>query len=80
MVEGDRADGRERAQIVLGRIIAVPGDHVDRRVRQRGLEQRAAPFDIEFGRRVLVLIGRDRRQEVARSPGNWRRSARAPAA
>ena len=67
MVEADGADRREGAQIVfVGRVIAVPRHHVDRRMRQRGLEQRAAPFHVEFGRRVLVLIGRDRREEVAR--------------
>ena len=67
MVEADGADRREGAQIVfVRRVIAVPGHHVDRRMRQRRLEQRAAPFHVELGRRVLVLIGRDRREEVAR--------------
>ena len=67
MVEADGADRGEGAQIVfVGRVIAVPRHHVDRRMRQRGLEQRAAPFHVQFGRRVLVLVGRDRRQEVAR--------------
>ncbi len=67
MVEADGADRREGAQIVfVGRVIAVPGHHVDRRMRQLGLEQRAAPFHVQFGRRVLVLIGRDRREEIAR--------------
>ena len=67
MVEADGADRREGAQIVfVGRVIAVPGHHVDRRMRQRGLEQRTAPFHEQFGRRVLVLIGRDRGEEVAR--------------
>ena len=67
MIETDGADRREGAQIVfIRRVVAVPGHHVDRRMRQRGLEQRAAPFHEQLGRRVLVLIGRDRRQEVAR--------------
>ncbi|MGX1210084.1 hypothetical protein AB7M42_000349 [Bradyrhizobium diazoefficiens] len=67
MVEADRADRREGAQIVfIGRVIAVPGDDVDRRMRQGGLEQRPAPFHEQLGRRVLVLVVRDRRQEVAR--------------
>src|SRR5205809_2302674 len=32
---------------------------------QLGLEQRTAPLHVELGRRVLVLIRSDRRQEVA---------------
>src|SRR6202034_1478145 len=45
---------------------AVPGHDIDRRMRQLRYEQRTAPFDIQFGWRVLVLIGRDRREEIAR--------------
>lgn len=67
MIEADRADGREGAQIIfVRRVIAVPGDDVDRRMGQRGLEQRTAPLHEQFGRRVLVLVVRDRREEVAR--------------
>ena len=67
MIEADGADRREGPQIVfVRRVIAVPGHHVDRRMRQLGLEQRAAPFHEQFGRRVLVFVGRDRGEEIAR--------------
>jgi hypothetical protein len=40
MIEGDRADGGEGAQVVLiGCVIAVPADYIDRGVRQFGLVQ-----------------------------------------
>src|SRR6202012_5261456 len=35
-------------------------------MRQRRLPERTAPLHVELGRRVLVFIGRDRREEVAR--------------
>ncbi len=58
--------GEKRPQIVfVRRVIAVPCHHVDRRMRQLGHKQRAAPFHEQFGRRVLVLIGRDRGEEIA---------------
>src|SRR6476661_6660019 len=38
VIEGDRADGGEGAQVVLvGCVIAVPADYIDRRMRQFGL-------------------------------------------
>ena len=67
MIEADRADRREGPQIVfVRRVVAVPCHHVDRGMRQSGREQRAAPFHEQFGRRVLVLIGCDGGEEVAR--------------
>ena len=67
MVETDGADRREGPQIVfVWRVIAVPCHHINRRMRQHGHEQLSAPLHEQFGRRVLVFIGRDRGQEIAR--------------
>ncbi len=66
MIEADRADRRERAQVVfVRRVIAMPGHHVDRRMRQLGQPQFATPLHEQLGRRVLVFIGGHRRQEIA---------------
>ena len=43
MIVADRADGVEAAQIVfVGRVVAVPGHHVERRMVERGRPQLAA--------------------------------------
>lgn len=42
MIEADRVDDHELSQIVFVRhVISMPGDHVERRVILRGLEQGA---------------------------------------
>ena len=67
MVEQDRADRRKRRKIIfVGRIVAVPGDHVERRMAELGHMELAAPFDDQPARRLLVLEPGDRRLEVAR--------------
>ena len=67
MIESDRTNRREGPQIVfVRRVVTVPCHDIDRGMRQSGYEQRAAPFHEQFGRRVLVLIGRDRGEEIAR--------------
>ncbi len=68
MIEADGADRREAS---AGRICRARSCRArpPRRCGECGSvgpEQRAAPFHVELGRRVLVLVGRDRRQEVAR--------------
>ena len=67
MVEQHCADRREAAQIVfVWEVVAVPGDDVERREAGLGPEQFAAPFDKERVRSIDILVGRTRRQEVAR--------------
>ena len=67
MVEQDRADRRKRRQIVfVGRVVAVPGDDVERRVAELGDVEPAAPFHDQPAGRLLVLEPGDRRLEVAR--------------
>ena len=81
MVEADRADRVEARQIVaVGRVIAVPGDDVERRMVEGRRPQRAERFLDDFGRLVLVL---DTRRPASRSRAGWRgrwsRSGRDPA-
>ena len=68
MVEADRADGVEAAQVVLvGRVVAVPGDHVERGVIERRRPQigrRTSPRSSNVA--VAVLVAGDRGEEVAR--------------
>ena len=67
MVEQDRPDRGEAAQIVfVGRVVAVPGDDIERRVIDLASPRAAAPFHEHPGGRVAVLVGGDRRQEIAR--------------
>ena len=67
MVEADRADRVEPRQIVaVRRVIAVPGDDVERRMVERRRPQAAERFLDDFGRLVAVLEPGDRRFEIAR--------------
>src|SRR3712207_7264956 len=50
---------------LVGVVVAVPGDHVERRVLELGGPQAPAPLHEHPRGRVLVLVGRDGRQEVA---------------
>ena len=66
MVVEDRPHGRVAAQIVLvGRVVAVPGDDIERRVRELGDPERPAPLDVHARGRVAVLVGGHGRQEIA---------------
>src|SRR5260370_7492098 len=66
MIEEDGSDGRIPSEIVLVRsIIAVPSDDIERRMVDSRGPQRPSPFHVHSGRRVLILVGGDRRQEIA---------------
>ena len=59
--------GAKRPQIVfVGRVIAMPGDDIERRVIEIAGIELAAPFDGQAAGRVLILEGRHRRLEIAR--------------
>ena len=67
MVEQDRADRAIGAQVVLvGRVIAVPGHHVERAVTDMGLMELSAPLDGHGRGRFAILEGCHRRLEVTR--------------
>ena len=68
MIEQDRADRRKCPEIIfVGRVIAVPGDHVERRMADLGFMERAAPFDEQRVQGVsFSSYAGDRRLEVAR--------------
>jgi hypothetical protein len=67
VIEEDRAYGAEGPQVVFaGRVVAVPGDHVQRRVADLRRVELPAPLDDELGGPLHVLIGRHRRLEVPR--------------
>ena len=67
MVEADRPDGVEVRQIILvGRMVAVPGDDVERRMIDVGGPQVAGVFANELEGAVGVFIGRDRIAEIPR--------------
>ena len=67
MVEQERPDGREAPQIVfVGRVIAVPGDDVERGMIEFRRPERTAPFHMQQGLGVALLVMGDRREEVAR--------------
>jgi hypothetical protein len=67
VIVADRADRVEAAQIVLiGRVRAVPGDDVERRMIDRRRPQRTAEFGDQFEVPGEVLVPRDRRLEIAR--------------
>ena len=66
MVEQDRADRAVVLQVVLaGRVVAVPGDHIERAVPDRGAVELAAPLHGDRRRHLAVLERRHRGLEVA---------------
>jgi len=67
MIEQERADRREAPQVIfIRRVVAVPGNDVERRLLDLARIELAAPFH-EQGRGLLhVVIGGDRGEEVAR--------------
>ena len=67
MVEADRADRVEVAQVVLvRRVVAVPRDHVERRMADVRAPQHAVHLRDEFELAFAILVGGVRREEVAR--------------
>ena len=67
MVERDRADGVEPAQIVsVRRVVAVPGDDVERRVIDLARPEISAKFRDQLHRAFAVFVPGDRRFEIAR--------------
>src|SRR5215207_5039349 len=67
MVEQDRADGGEAPQVVLvGRVVAMPGDYVEGRMREFGGPEYAAPLHDHLRRSILVLKSRYGCEEIAR--------------
>ena len=66
MIEQQRPDRRETPQIIfVWRVIAVPGDDVERRMIEVGRPERPAPFHVEGAFCVALLVMRCRRQEVS---------------
>ncbi|CUI67301.1 Uncharacterised protein [Achromobacter xylosoxidans] len=66
MVVADRADGVEVAQVVLvRRVRAVPGDHVQRRMADRGAPEAAGELGDQFEVAFHVFVPGHRRLEVA---------------
>src|SRR5215831_11182404 len=67
MIKADRADHHEARQIVFIRDeITVPGDHAERRIRALGGPQIALELRHHDAGPWPLLIGRDRRLEIAR--------------
>ena len=67
MVVADRADGVEAAQIVfVGRIVAVPGHHIERRVVDLGGPEMTAQLGHQLEIAFQVFIGGHRRLEITR--------------
>src|SRR5438552_3304782 len=67
MVEADRPDRVEEREIVdIRRVIAVPGDDVERRMVEPGHPKIALEFGDHLEGLVAVLEGGDRRAEIAR--------------
>src|SRR5690348_15573135 len=67
MVEADRTDHVEVRQIIAaGRVIAVPGYDIQRRMLEGRRPQRSERFLDNFGRLVLVLEPGNGRFEVTR--------------
>ena len=67
MIEADRADRIERAQVVLVRdMVAMPRHDIQRRVADAGVPEMALELGDEFEVAVDVLEGRMRREEIAR--------------
>ena len=67
MVEADRAQRVEPRQIVfVGRVIAVPGDDVERRMVELRGPQIAGELDDDLELFVSILKGGDRGQKIAR--------------
>src|SRR3546814_8052430 len=67
MVETHRVHRAEASEVILvGHVVAVPGDHVERRLAELADMKAAAPLHGEARRLLPVLEGGNRRQEVAR--------------
>ena len=67
MIEADRADDVEARQIVfVRREVAVPGDHVERRMLHLRRPQIALEFRHQAERAGDIFVGRDRREKIAR--------------
>ena len=65
MVEGDGVDGAELGQVVLvGRIVAVPGDHVERRERLHRLKHAPSQLVHHHKLHLPVLIPGYRRLKI----------------
>ena len=66
MVIADRTDGVEAAQIVfVRRIVAMPADHVQRRMIDACRPKMALEFRDQFEIAFDVFVSRDRREEIA---------------
>ena len=78
MIEADRADRVEPRQIVfVRRVVAVPGDHVERRMIDLGRPQIALEFATSCAGASRVFVGGERGAgSRAGWRGHWRRSAR----
>ena len=67
MVKAHRVDAVEACHVVLvGRIVAVPGNHVKRRVIDLRAPQPAQDLGDHFERAFAILVGGDRRKKVPR--------------
>ena len=67
MIEQDRPDRRKLPKIILaGRVIAVPGDDVERRLADLGDVKTPTPFHDERARRRAIFEGRNRGLKVPR--------------
>nr|BFE94312.1 hypothetical protein GCM10020185_48480 [Pseudomonas brassicacearum subsp. brassicacearum] len=67
MIEADRANGVEAAQIIFIRhVVAVPGHHVEGRMIQLAPPQLTEEFLHQRGRLREVLVMGDRSQEIPR--------------
>src|SRR5208337_521285 len=67
MIVEQRAHRTENSQVIfVRRVVSMPGDHVERRVIERAVEEAAAPFERQDASRFLVLEGGDGRREIAR--------------
>ncbi|CAM2144933.1 hypothetical protein PT2222_160209 [Paraburkholderia tropica] len=67
MVEADRADRIEVAQIIfVRRVIAVPGHHVERRMADVGAPELTVELGDEFELSFKIFVRGVRREEVAR--------------
>ena len=67
MVEGNRVDAVESREVIfVRRVVAVPGDHVERRVVDGRGPQPPQKFGDDVELAVAILKGRHRRLEIAR--------------
>ena len=82
MVEADRADRVEAREVVfVRRVVAVPGDDVERRMVELGRPQMALELRDELAAAPSRVLERGARASGSRAGwrGRWRRSARARA-